>query len=141
MDRDASKSQEELGQTQELGQTLLRRADQVTVAVLVATCFTAILLHWIWQLVFSTSLIEIEQAAPLELEFQVQVNEAQWPELTLLPRIGETLARRIVAYRDQHGPFQNVDQLIEVKGIGPKTMRQIAPFVTVQHNPGPDVDE
>ncbi len=126
MDRDASEPR------RDGWRPLLRRADQVTVAVLVTGCFTAILLHWVWQLAFSAALIEIEQAPPLELKFQVQVNQADWPELTLLPRIGETLARRIVAYRDQHGPFQSVDQLQEVKGIGPKTLRKIESLVTVE---------
>ena len=111
---------------------LLRRADQVTVATLVAICFFAILLHWTWHLLFGVSLIEIDQAPPVELKFEVQLNEADWPELTLLPKIGETLARRIVEHRQKHGPFQSVDQLEDVKGIGPKTVRRIRPFVRVE---------
>ena len=110
---------------------LLRRADQLTVGVLVTGCFFAILFHWTWHQVIGESLIEIDQAAPLELEFTVQVNEADWPELTLLPNIGETLGRRIVEYRQQHGPFESVAELQNVKGIGPKTLRRIAPYVSI----------
>lgn len=107
---------------------LLRRADQITVAIMVAGCLIAILLHWTWHLAIGTSLIQIEQAPPLKLHFEVRVNQADWPELTLLPHIGEVLARRIVEYRQEHGPFQSVEELQQVKGIGPKTVRRIKPY-------------
>lgn len=110
---------------------LLRRADQITVGALVAICLAAILLHWVWQLAFGASLIYIDEAPALQLDFVVQVNEAEWPELTLLPKIGKTLAQRIVQYRQEHGPFQSVDQLSEVKGIGPKTVRRLRPYVRI----------
>ena len=110
---------------------LLRRADQVTVTVLITSCFVAILLHWIWHLAIGDSLIEIDHAPPVELRFEVRVNQADWPELTLLPKIGETLARRIVEHRQQRGPFQSVEQLQDVKGIGPKTIRRIQPYIRI----------
>lgn len=112
---------------------LLRRADQVTVGVLVTGCFLAILFHWTWHQVIGASLIEIDRAPPLKLEFSVAVNEADWAELTLLPNIGETLARRIVEYRQQYGPFTSLDQLQRVKGIGPKTLRRVEPYVRIEH--------
>lgn len=110
---------------------LLCRADQITVAVLVVACLTAILLHWIWHLAIGASLIEIEQAPPLRLDFKIQVNQADWPELLLLPRIGEVRAKRIVEYRKRHGAFSSVEQLQRVNGIGPKTVRRIKPFVRI----------
>ena len=110
---------------------LLRRADQVTVAVLITACFIAVVLHWIWHLAFGASLIRIDEAPRLDVRFQVQVNEADWPELTLLPKIGETLARRIVEHREQFGPFESVEDLEKVNGIGPKTIRRIRPYVRV----------
>jgi competence protein ComEA len=116
-------------------QPLLREADQLTIAVLITIGFLAILLHWTWHWVAGDSLIEIDQAPPLELPFEVQLNQAEWPELTLLPHIGETLAKRIVEYRQTHGPFQTVDQLQQVKGIGPKTLRRIQPYVRVEAPP------
>ncbi len=110
---------------------LLQRADQLTVAVLVTIGFCALLVHWIWHFTFRSQLIEIDRAAPGVIEFQVDVNAADWPELTLLPGIGETLARRIVDYRAAHGPFQSIEQLEQVKGIGPKTLRRIRPYLRV----------
>jgi competence protein ComEA len=110
---------------------LLRAADQATVAVLVAGCFVAILLHGCWYAAFRQHRIEFDRAPPLELNFQIRLNEADWPEFTLLPGIGETLARRIVAHRQQHGPFRTIEQLEDVKGIGPKTFRRIRPYVCI----------
>ena len=110
---------------------LLRTADQVTVAVLVVSCLVSILLHWYWQASFHQQLIEFDHAEPLQIQFQIQLNSADWPEFTLLPGIGETLARRIVDYRQQHGPFKTLDHLEGVKGIGPKTLRRIGPYLIV----------
>lgn len=126
MDRDAS------GPKENRRQPLLRQADQITVAVMAFLCLAAILVHWIWHLAIGNSLISIEQAPPLELQFEVRVNQADWPELTLLPNIGEVLAQRIVDYRQQHGVFQSLDELKNVKGIGPKTLRRIRPYVRLE---------
>ena len=62
--------------------------------------------------------IAVHDAVPYRLD----INAADWPEWMQLPGIGETLARRIVAYRDEHGPFATVDGLAAVRGVGPKTI-------------------
>jgi competence protein ComEA len=77
----------------------------------------------------SGRLIELERATPRTVQFQVDINEADWPELTLLPSIGETLARRIVESRRAEGRFTDVDQLRRVRGVGPKTLEQIRPYL------------
>ncbi len=110
---------------------LLQAADQVTLAGLVAACFLAILAHGGCLVLFRHQRIDFDRAPPLELQFQIDVNTADWSEFTLLPGIGETLARRVVKHRAQHGPFRSVEQLEEVPGIGPKTMRRIRRFVKV----------
>lgn len=56
----------------------------------------------------------------------VDLNVASAVELEELPGIGPVLAGRIVAYRDQNGPFRSVDQLIEVPGIGPAVLSGLA---------------
>ncbi len=56
---------------------------------------------------------------------KVDVNNAGVEELMRLPGIGEVLARRIVAYREEHGPFESVDDLENVEGIGEKTLERI----------------
>lgn len=75
-------------------------------------------------------LVEIDRAEPLEAEFQVDLNAADWPELVQLPGIGEVLARRIVQSRDRDGPFLDHNDLQRVRGIGPRTLDRVRPYLT-----------
>jgi competence protein ComEA len=52
----------------------------------------------------------------------VDLNTADSAALETLPRIGPETAKKIIAYRDEHGPFTSLDQLLEVPGIGQKTL-------------------
>lgn len=67
----------------------------------------------------------------------VALNTASPALLTHVAGIGPTLADRIVAYRDHHGPFSTREALKEVPGIGPKTFQQAAGFLRIRdgHNP------
>jgi len=56
---------------------------------------------------------------------QLNINEASAAELTQLNGIGETYAERIVAYREENGRFENIDEIMEVRGIGPATFEKI----------------
>ncbi len=55
----------------------------------------------------------------------LDLNRATLDELIALPGIGPVLARRIIEYREAHGGFQSVEELLEVRGIGPKKLAQI----------------
>ena len=59
----------------------------------------------------------------------VDVNKATVGELEALPGIGPSLARAIVEYRTQNGPFVSVDQLLSVPGIGPAKLDRLADAV------------
>ena len=61
----------------------------------------------------------------------VDINEAGVDALTSLPRIGSTLAARIVAGR----PYGRVEELLEVRGIGPATLARLRPRVRVSASP------
>ncbi|MET3510451.1 ComEA family DNA-binding protein [Plantibacter flavus] len=61
----------------------------------------------------------------------VNVNTASAAELTALPRIGEALAARIVAWREANGPFATLDDLSAVEGIGAKTLEGLRAAATV----------
>jgi competence ComEA-like helix-hairpin-helix protein len=59
----------------------------------------------------------------------VELNRATAAQLEALPGIGPALARRIVAWRAEHGPFGSVDALAQVPGIGPATVERLRPRV------------
>ena len=63
---------------------------------------------------------------------QININIAPPAELERLPRIGPAMARRIVAYRERYGPFRRPEDLMRVRGIGPKTYERLAPLVVVE---------
>jgi len=108
---------------------LLRRADQAAVAALVVVALAAMVGWWFSQGGWQGRLIEIDRADPLEARFEVDINAADWPELMQLPGIGPTLAHRIVDSRQSKGPFVDHEDLRRVRGIGPKTLEQIRPYL------------
>ena len=69
---------------------------------------------------------------PEEVEVTlVDLNTAE--ELATLPGIGEGLAKRIVAYRTEHGPFEGPEGLMGVSGIGEKKLEELRDYITVSN--------
>ncbi|MCZ9880532.1 helix-hairpin-helix domain-containing protein [Arthrobacter sp. B2a2-09] len=62
---------------------------------------------------------------------KINLNTATAEELDTLPKVGPVLAKRIVEWRQQHGPFASVEDLDAVDGVGPKMMETLLPLVTV----------
>lgn len=62
---------------------------------------------------------------------QVNLNSADAALLDSLPGIGPAIAARIIAWRDENGPFRSVDELLAVSGIGEKTLEGFRDLVTV----------
>ena len=60
---------------------------------------------------------------------KIDINTAPAAELADLPGIGPALSARIVAYREEHGPFPNVESLRGVRGIGEKRFETIKDLV------------
>ena len=59
----------------------------------------------------------------------VNINNADAAQLALLPRVGPSVAGRIVDYRKQNGGFKKTEDLMLVQGIGEKTFELIKPYV------------
>ncbi len=59
------------------------------------------------------------------------LNKADHAQLLQLPGVGENLAQRIEAYRADHNGFRDVDELRQVRGIGPKQLEKMRPFLRV----------
>lgn len=66
---------------------------------------------------------------PAKKQLLVDVNTAPQVELMLLPGIGKVLSERILAYRERRDGFRHINELIEIRGIGPKTLAKIKPFI------------
>ena len=62
---------------------------------------------------------------------RIDINRAEAWLLEALPGIGETLAQRIIEYRQQNGPFRSTGELLKVSGMGAKTYEQLKDLVTV----------
>ena len=108
---------------------VLRRMDQAVVAALVALALVGMGVYWVVQGGPRGELIEIDRADPLSARYLVDINKAEWPELAELPDIGETLARRIVDSRATGGAFRDHDDLRRVRGIGPRTLEKMKPYL------------
>jgi competence protein ComEA len=69
---------------------------------------------------------KLEQAVKTDKIIKIDIRTANQDELILLPGIGEKRAQDIIDYRTAH-PFQSVNDLLEIKGIGPKTLAKLLP--------------
>ncbi len=61
----------------------------------------------------------------------ININTASVAELDALPGIGPVYAARIIAYREDHGPFPSPAEIVQVKGIGTATYEKIEGRITV----------
>lgn len=62
----------------------------------------------------------------------VNINTAGKEELTILPGIGDVLAERIVEYRRNYGNIKDVEDLLNIKGIGKKKLENIENFIILK---------
>lgn len=115
---------------------LLRPRDQVTAVTLLLVLLAVLAVVWVGSGGFSSRTIDIDRAEPVEYQFLVDVNTAEWPELSQLPDVGEVLARRIVETRRAKGRFLSNEELMEVEGIGPRKFARITPYLAPLAEPG-----
>jgi competence protein ComEA len=62
----------------------------------------------------------------------ININTASSQELEKLPGIGEGIAERIVAYRQQYGPFRRPEHLMMVRGISDQKFREMRAMIVVE---------
>jgi len=113
----------------------LHRADQLLLGVLLIA-LVVLLLIFRWKLSGGwKSEIEIVSQQPREYFYSIDINKASWVEWAQLDGIGEKMAKRIVEDRDAHGPFKTIEQLDRVRGVGPKLIEKLRPFLKCDVNP------
>ena len=66
----------------------------------------------------------------------IDINQASAEDFAKLPGIGPELAGRIVAFREKHGPYRRVEDLLVIRGIGHKKWKALRPYLRVTRNAG-----
>jgi competence protein ComEA len=115
----------------------LTRRDQMVFGLLSLVALALCGLSWLRLTHWGTRAIEIERMPARQYEYRIDANSATWVEWSQIQGIGDGLARRIVGDREQNGPFNSVDDLSRVKGIGPKTLEHLRPWVRVSDETAP----
>ena len=72
--------------------------------------------------VIAPGLLAVEVENISEGAVKININKASVDELLGLKFIGSKFAERIVQYRTEHGPFETAEDIMKVKGIGPKVL-------------------
>jgi competence ComEA-like helix-hairpin-helix protein len=108
---------------------VLRRSDQALLGGVALAAILGLTALWYLRGGAHGNLVEYDHLSADKTRFQIDINQASWPELCELPRVGETLAQRIVEHREKHGPFRRPEDLMQVRGIGVKTLENIRPYL------------
>ncbi len=105
-------------------------AVQISVVLIVTACLFFLIGRW--SLGWSSPENRVEANGPA-----LDLNRATKAELRLVPGLGDTLSQRVLDHRERIGPFRNIDDLLQVHGIGPKTLERMRPHVFVSANAPP----
>ena len=110
----------------------LRRGDQLFVAACLTAGLVFVGVHGLKLSNWGRQAVEVERLPAAQYQYAVDVNSATWVEWAQFDGIGEALAKRIVADRQTRGRFRDPDDLLRVKGIGPKKLEQMRPYLVVE---------
>lgn len=82
-----------------------------------------------------TSTSRLVADTPQTITLLVNINTASAEQLTALPGIGERYAQNILDYREENGPFETKESLLNVEGIGQNRLEAILDYITVGGTP------
>ncbi|MGL4941790.1 MAG: ComEA family DNA-binding protein [Thermoguttaceae bacterium] len=93
-------------------------------------CFAFAAVTW-WWTAQTSPLVDYAASSQHETvaAWQLDINAAPWTEFDTLPGLGKMLSKSIVADRETHGPFTSIDDLLRVRGVGPKRLAILRPFL------------
>lgn len=98
---------------------------------LVGISIVFILLALIFSAQENTSYTVATKSQTEASEYLININTADEDELDMLEGIGPSLAEKIVSYRTKHGPFDNIEELCNVSGVGASTLEKFKDFIKV----------
>jgi competence ComEA-like helix-hairpin-helix protein len=105
--------------------------ERLVLGILCAVIFLGSVLRYGFTRIPNT-MAKMEYIASQSWQGKLNINMASEEELQNVPYIGKAMARRIVAYREEHGPFVDTSELTMVKGMGEANLRAVEPFVAVE---------
>ena len=85
--------------------------------------------HWTVPKVGESTVVPSSSVSVVLPSGKVDINTADAELLETLPGIGETRAEAIIRYREEHGPFKKVDDIVAVPGIGSSTLEGLRDLV------------
>ncbi len=103
--------------------------DQLFVGVFAAVFLALSGYHWVTLGGWGMRPIELDRLPARQYDFRIDINSATWVEWTQIEGIGEVTAQKIVDDRKANGPFRSAKDLLRVKGIGPKKLEMMRPFL------------
>jgi competence protein ComEA len=77
-----------------------------------------------------TEIQETSVRSMVDSSYAISINKADIVELQQIPGVGAVIAKRIFDFRGKNGKFRSVDELMDIQGIGKRTLEKIRPFVT-----------
>jgi competence protein ComEA len=81
----------------------------------------------------SSAVVQVNtEAAKADRSSLININTATRAELEKLPGVGKVTAERIVAQREQYGPFRRVEHLMMVRGVSDRKFRALRPMITAE---------
>ena len=95
------------------------------IIVLFITCCSGIL---IWRTQYKDYFIS--DFSPSQME-PINLNAATAQQLQMIPGIGTATADKIITYRNENGSFKNVEDLLNINGIGMSTLKSILKYATI----------
>ena len=107
----------------------LRGHDQTFVSACVGVFLVLVTVNWLKMSGWGVVPLEIDRQATRQYDYRIDIDRASWIEWAQIDGIGETTARKIVADRDANGPFRSFSEIRRIKGIGPKTLERIRPYL------------
>lgn len=75
--------------------------------------------------------VTVLPSTPGPTRYRIDLNRADWPELTLIAGIGERLARRIVTARGQVGAFRSIEEVMALPGVPDRPFQDARPYLTL----------
>lgn len=111
--------------------TVGKRWKMQGILLFASVVFVCIFWHWTQQNVRETEAITLQPYHPKINVYRIDLNTADVETLMILPELTQTLAQRIVSYREEHGKYTSVRQLLFVEGINETLLDDLIPYVTI----------